>query len=256
MCNDQPPSRHVPGMSELSTDDSVVKAVAHTATVTDAHLARMNLDQGFDHLLARIYAEPAAVRRPSRRRRVYVALAMVAALAVGAGFASPVQHGIGHALTGTFLGNGHTHNTENDNSEIVDPSAPDFPVVARKIAAEMRTEGLRFAPGYSADANINAQIGYMIPTTMKYVMQVTGVQGRFADQAMCTWDHTWVDAYATGDRHTMQVAVDGMRQLVKMKIYAQINVARWQAGLIKAIESGDASRMQTEVRLNCGPEIK
>ena len=241
-------------MSELSTDDSVVEAVAHTATVTDAELARMNLDQGFDHLLGRIYAEPAGIKRPSRRRRVYVALAMVGALAVGAGFASPVQHGVGHALTGTFFRNGHA--TENDSSEIVDPSAPDFPSVARHIAAEMRTEGLRFAPGYSADANINTTIGYMIPTTEKYVMQETGVRGHFAMQAMCTWDHTWVDAYATGDRHAMQDAVDGMRQLLKMKIYGQINAAKWQAGLLKAIDSGDASRMQAEVHLNCGPEIK
>jgi hypothetical protein len=171
----------------------------------------------------------------------------VVAAAAGVSYRS-----IGGALTGQF---GQPGMTENDTSEIVNLTAPDFPTVAQQLAGELRKSGLRFAPGYDAQRNIDAAIDRM-QHGLAGETDVTGVKGQLADVAACTWERSWLAADQLHEQAGMQAASAGLHQTAGLRIMSQINNAKWLAGLAKDADGGDAAPVQTDVNLNCPAALK
>jgi hypothetical protein len=253
--------------------DWILAAVGAAAPVTDSDLAQMDLQAGFDDLLHSVLADEMPGRRqrsqkfrkPGRRRpavpRSAASLAVVAALVGMAGVAAAVTGG---ALTGLFGGPGAT---ENDLSEYVNMAAPNFPTVVHQLAEQLHAEGLRFAPGVST----SAQIAYAIQTDQAMVKrdgsgvtQVTGIKGRFALLASCTWQRSWLAAFDHHDRSAMNAAVTGMQHLDAVvtttptkdgsftgRIISEVNDNRDQVRLIAAMRHDDASPVQRDVTINC-----
>lgn len=245
-------------LSEILTSDGgdwAEAVVSGAATVTDAELSRMDLQAAFDDALARVWDAdapvPLAAGRRHRRLVASLALAGVLVGATGAAAATTSYLGDSSALSGLF---GQPGKTENDTSEIVNLGAPDFPTVARQLAAQLQAQGLRFAPGYDAQKNIDATIGRLAQPNIQ--TDVTGVKGWIAEDAACTWQRSWLQADEQHDRSGMNLSAAGMRQTAELKIMSQINDATWQAGLAEDADRGNAAPIQRQVTLNCPTAIQ
>lgn len=159
------------------------------------------------------------------------------------------------ALTGVF---GKAGNTENDTSQYVDATKPDFPHLAHGWAQELHDDGLRFAPGYDPQRNVDSVITVLQRSGQRLhsLVQVTGVKGHIADAAACTWESSWVSAYQGHDPAGMTAATAGMRQTATLKIMSQINAATWLTGLANDADRGDAGPIQADVTVNCTTVVK
>jgi hypothetical protein len=232
---------------------------AHPATTVD--LASMDLEAGFDDLLEQIWSadQPGTPDRPrGRRRRVVVSLAITGALLGIGGVAAAV--GMSGALTGLF---GKAGNTENDTSEYVDATKPDFPGLAQQWATQLERGGLRFAPGYDPQGNINSVIASLQQAKrqlqsqgVRSLVQVTGVKGDIAHVAACTWESSWLDAHQARDQASMNAAALGMHQTAGLPVMSQINAANWLTGLANDADQGNATPIHTDVTLNCSTVVK
>lgn len=240
----------------------VDEALFRAQSVSNATLAELDLSTGFDDMLAHIWradatGEPDKPR--GRRRRVVVTLAVTGALLSTGGVAAAL--GVGGALTGLF---GKPGNTENDTSQYVDASKPDFPQLAQQWATQLQQDGLRFAPGYVPQKNIDSAITSLQRSSRQVVagrqvhslIQVTGVKGRIADVAACTWESSWLIAHQQHDQAGMRASVAGMHQTAGLKIMSKINEAKTLTEFANAADHGDASRIQTDVDLNCSTVVK
>lgn len=222
---------------------SVDALLRRSAQVTDADLAGLDLQAGYDDLLAGICRSadaavddglvPAVWRR--RRARHGVALAIAVTVAVGGGAAAA---GVISAHTGSY---GPPGMTENDTSEYLRLNAPDFLKVARGYA-----KGVDFAPGYTAEE----YLGYFQPSE-PMLMQVTGVKGSITSWAMCSWKRTWLEAGQRHDTRSQAVAARHMRGIADLPVMAAINAQSADRRLISAAESGDAQPLRNDVTINC-----
>jgi len=248
-------------LSDGADAEWVDAALRQAHPISTAELASIDLAAGFDDLLERIWSadQPAAAdRRRGGRRRVVVSLAVTGALLGTGGVAAAVT--MSGALTGIF---GKPGNTENDTSEYVDATKPDFPQLARQWAAQLEAGGLRFAPGYDAQKNVETAIVVRQRAEQELrsqghptLVQVTGIKGDIAQTAACTWELSWLDAHRQHDQAGMSTAVAGMRQTAGLPIMSQINAANWLTGLANDAEQGSAAPVRTDVTLNCPPVVK
>jgi hypothetical protein len=265
-------------MSMDGDDPWVDSAVAERAFVTDAELAQMQLTNGFNDVLARIAAADARPaiqrrRRPISRRAATLAIAGVVLASAGAA-AAAVRGG---ALTGLF---GAPGMTENDTSEYVNIAAPNFPALAHQLGDQLHSEGLRFAPGVGR----NQMVDLLVQEIQRMVMQeeqgtsaaakatrqhgsfmdVTGVKGRIAGLAQCTWQHSWLQAYEANDAAGKNTAIEGLSALNNVitttrskngtfsgTIMAETNQKNALVGNIRHMKDNDFKLIQRLTALNC-----
>lgn len=134
--------------------------------------------------------------------------------------------------------------TENDTSEYLDMSAPDFRDVVLGYA-----HGVDFAPGYSAEM----YLGVLNPAAREASMppefrgrgettQVTGVKGYIEGWAFCSWAHI-----STTDPGPLS----HMRALANSKISAATNAKDHNLTLVNEAEHGDPGPLQQYVRITC-----
>jgi hypothetical protein len=195
----------------------------------------LDIDDGFRELGSRL----PATSRPRRRGRRALILGIVAAGLIGAGGAAIATGG---AHTGIFGSPGFT---ENDTSEYLDVTAPDFREVALGYA-----KGVDFAPRYSADMYIGilspqrqqAQLPAGWPTDGGMQMQVTGVKGDIANWAFCSWAHT-----STHD----PVALEHMRAIANTPAMARTNQKRYNLALVEKAARGDSGPLDKYLGMNC-----
>jgi hypothetical protein len=88
-------------------------------------------------------------------------------------------------FTGIFGAGGQS---ENDTTEFLDVSAPDFAAVALQLGAD-----IPFPPGDSAAAYVPIVFG------SDGLVQVSGVRMTLALDAVCAWSGVWLQATAAGD---------------------------------------------------------
>jgi hypothetical protein len=258
--------------------DWVEAVVARVAVVTDGELSRRNLTTGFADVLARIVeSDTAGEIIPLRRRRLSrraATIAVLALLAAGGGAAAAVKGG---ALTGLF---GAPGSTEMDTSEYVNFAAPNFPSLAYQLGAQLHAEGLRFAPGVDP----NQMVDVLVKGTQHVVsmaergnsstakatrahgmlMDVTGVKGRIAGLAQCTWQRSWLQAYEAGDGAGTNAAIKGLTALngvvtttrsksgtFRGSIMAETNQKKALVGYIGRMKDNDFGFIQRITSLNC-----
>jgi hypothetical protein len=248
ICNAGAASRHVTGMSEsdevqMITEDRWTEAVIGSAALlTDADLKAMNLTAGFDDLWASVLAlgsadltRPALPRqlwsgRSKRVRRAVAASTALAGLIVAAGGTAAATgvsvRSAGGALTGLF---GKPGFTENDTSETVNLSAPDFPSVARQVALLVITNLVRLGG----------------------LTGLTGVQEDFVGEASCTWELSWLDAHSHGDESAMHTLSTGMHRNADLPAIAHTNAAKDFKNLAADATRGEAGPIQLDAIANC-----
>jgi hypothetical protein len=256
----------------------VDSVVADSALIGDSTLEELDLSGGFDDLLANIMESgvsgeivPLRRRRMSRRAGT---LALVAVIAVGGAAAAAVNGG---ALTGLF---GAPGSTENDTSEYVNIAASDFPALALQLSNQLHSEGLRFAPGIKADRMVDLFVketqhlvrldergnSASAKATRKYgeLMDVTGVKGRIAGLAQCTWQRSWIAAYEASDASSQTAAINGLTALNSVRtttdsksgtftgsIMAETNQKKALNGYIGHMRDSDFAFIQRVTNLNC-----
>jgi hypothetical protein len=261
-------------------DRWVESVVAETATITDPELAQMELTQGFDDVLAQILESDAeGVIRPLRRRRMprkAATLAIAGVIVASAGAAAAVKGG---ALTGLFGASGMT---ENDSSEYVNIAAPNFPALAHQLGDQLRSEGLRFAPGINADQMVDTLVketqlmvsrqergnSAAAKATRQHgsFMDVTGVKGRIAGLAQCTWQQSWIQAYQASDAPGKVTAINGLIALNNVitttrskngtfsgSIMAETNQKKALLGYIRHMKDNNFKFIQRLTSINCAP---
>jgi hypothetical protein len=252
--------------------------VAETAPVKDSTLAALDLTKGFDDLLVNVLgSEVSGGIVPLRRRRISRragTLAVVAVIAVGGAAAAAVKGG---ALTGLF---GAPGSTENDTSEYVNIAAPNFPSLARQLGDQLHAEGLRFAPGINPDQMVDLLVNETQRTvrfaehgnsaaakdTREHgmLMDVTGVKGRIAGLAQCTWQESWLQAYRAGNPTAKNAAINGLTVLNGVKtttrsengsfsgsIMAETNQKKALNGYIGRMRDNDFGFIRRVTTLNC-----
>jgi hypothetical protein len=224
-------------MATPAGDDWIDSPAA--ARITDADIASMDLSAGFDDVLAHVWNSTTPVARKRNRKRFVLALTLAGTIVVGGtGVAVGAATGIGNgkALSGVF---GKPGFTENDTSEYVNLDAPDFPAVARQIAARMQADGMRFAPGYVPQKEINGVITSEVK--LGGTAQVTGVQGDFATDAQFTWLESWWHAYKQHDKAGMATDAAGLRQNASLLVWTKDNNLNFSRQLADAASSGNAA---------------
>jgi hypothetical protein len=264
-----------------SDDRWVDSAVAEIAVVTDSELAQWQLTEGFDGVLAQILgSDVQGAIRPWRRRRLSRragTLAIAAVVVASAGAAAAAVKG--GALTGLF---GAPGSTENDTSEYVNIAAPNFPALAHQLGSQLHSEGLRFAPNISP----NQMVDTLVQETQRMVsrqergnsaaanatrehgsfMDVTGVKGRIAGLAQCTWQQSWIRAYQADDAAGKNAAINGLIALNSVitttqskngtfsgSIMAETNQKKALAGYIGRMKDNDFKFIQRLTTINCAP---
>jgi hypothetical protein len=188
-----------------------------------------------------------------------VSLAIAGAVLGTGGVAAAI--GMSGALTGIF---GKPGNTENDTSQYVDATKPDFPHLARQWASQLQHEGLQFAPGYDPQRNIDSAIATIQRTKQQFqrthearsLLQITSVKGDIAHAAACTWERSWLDAHQARDQASMSADAAGMHQTAGLPIMSQVNAANWLTGLTNDAVQGNAEPIQADVRFNCPMVVK
>jgi hypothetical protein len=241
----------------------VDSAIADHRGFSDFYLARTALDQGFDDVLAGILAaEPqGTVVSLARRRISHKAAALSVALVVvaSAGAAAAVQGG---ALTGLFASGG------DGDTEIVNFAAPNFPEVAHDFARQIEGDGLRFAPGYSAEKSIDAVIKNdqdMVTSLGSGETAEQQIKGEFAYYAACTWQQSWLAASAARDASEMSRDVQGMIAITHVIVSSPgkngttvteaalsgINQTRTQHQLIRYMEHGEVAQLTVDTVNGC-----
>jgi hypothetical protein len=253
--------------------------VAEAAPIEDSTLAQFDLTNGFDDILANVFAADLSgkivpLRRHKISRRAGT-LAIAIVIVASAGAAAAVRGG---ALTGIF---GSGKGTESDASEYVDVTASNFPTVARQLFAQIQSDGLRFAPGINTRRTINAYVknnrisinkleqgnSAEARSIRKYGLerQVTGVKGQFASMAQCSWQRNWLQAYQEHDGAGKNAAIRGMKSLNAVmtttpskhgtftgSIMAETNQKKALGGYVRHMHHNDFEFIQRVVSINCG----
>lgn len=258
-------------MGLADNDAWVDSALAEHVVITDDVLGHMDLDQGFDEVLARVFAaEPRGSVVPLRKRRVsrkVASLSIAFVVVASAGAAAAVKSG---ALTGLFPPPGAT---ENGNTEIVNFAAANFAEVAHQLADQDEKAGLTFAPGYSANKNIDAAIEGYQRTAAQLGSGETAeqqIKGEFAFDAACTWQRSWLAAYANHDGAEMSGDVRGMVAITHVvvsspgrdgttiteAVLSGINETRTQREFIRYMEHGNVAQLTVDTVNGCPTPIK
>jgi hypothetical protein len=252
--------------------------VAATAPVSESTLAALDLTQGFADLLVNLLgSEVPAEIVPLRRRRTSRragTVAIVAVIVAGGGAAAAVRGG---ALTGLF---GAPGKTENDRSEYVNVAASNFPALAHQLGNQLHSEGLRFAPGIDPDQMVDLFVketqrqvrldergnsaSARITREQGEFMDVTGVKGRIASLAQCSWQESWLQAYKTGDTAGRNAAINGLTALngvqtttrskngtFRGSIMAETNQKKALNGYVGRMKDDDFGFIQRVTTLNC-----
>jgi hypothetical protein len=242
----------------------VEAVIAESATWQDADVDQMDLEAGLADVLTSVVAADRVVV-PIRRRKVSRragTLAVVLTIAASAGTAAAVKSG---ALTGLFPPPGAT---ENGQTEIVNFAAPDFPAVARDMADQDERAGLTFAPGYNADRAIDRVIeGYQkaAATQGSGGTAEQGIKGRFAYVAACTWQRSWLQAFAQHDTAKEKSDLRGMIAITHVivsspgqngttiteAVLSGINETKSQHEYIRYMQQGDAARLTLDTVNGC-----
>jgi hypothetical protein len=258
-------------MRQANGDAWVDMAIADRAVISDSNLGELDLEKAFDEVLDGILsAQTPSVVVPLRRRRVSrkaATLSIAIVLVAGAGAAAAVTSG---AFTGHFPPPGAT---ENGDTEVINFDAPNFPEVAHQLAGQDQRAGLRFAPGYNAEKNIDAVIQSYV---RRAALQGSGetaeqqIKGQFAFAAACTWQRSWLAADARHDVPKKNAAVRGMVAITHVivsspgrkgttiteAVLSGINQTRTQHELISDMEHDNVVHLTTDTVNGCPAAIK
>ena len=244
--------------------DPLVERVALADPLGDDAIAGPVLDLVLAELARSIIAEPdgaqADVARSSgrrvpggRRRRlssrvsrpgrvVLIAVSVVSLSATAAVAYNATAH------TGFF---GHPGQTENDTSEFLNTSAPDFPAILRTLVP---TE-IALPPDASWEPAIQRQIAF--GQGDRGLQQATGLRGTLALYAYCSWVGHWLDVQAAGDRAAAADAVAGIARIPESPVVAKIDGGGVREGMRRiatAAGRGQVAPVQSEYQLNCDGE--
>jgi hypothetical protein len=163
-------------------------------------------------------------------------------------------------------------------SEYVSIAAPNFPALAHQLGKQLHSEGLRFAPNISP----NQMVDTLVQETQRMVsrqergnsaaakatrehgsfMDVTGVKGRIAGLAQCTWQQSWIRAYQADDAAGKNAAINGLIALNSVitttqskngtfsgSIMAETNQKKALAGYIGRMKDNDFKFIQRPTAL-------
>lgn len=224
-------------------DDPLTAALRAAAPVTDGAIPG-EVGDALGMVARAVTAAPARAPRRSRRRMWGLAL-------VGAALAVPTALGGGYLLsahTGIF---GAPGGTENDTSEWLSATAPDFPrVVGQVIPA------LPVPTGYDRDAWVR---WYSRTTGASgdgagVIVQVTGVQASYSYSVRCAWMRAWVSRQAAGDTAGTAAALRAMDDSLGWRALVATDGGGVIASMRRvntAAHRGQVAAVRRESALNC-----
>jgi hypothetical protein len=247
----------------ITRTDPLDQLLRSAACITDAELARPELDAATRHLPERVRAtgragasiaaappllaargETAALRRrsPPRKRRRKVLVAAAGGVLAATAFAPTAADWVG-ARTGWF---GEPGMTENDTSEFLDLSSPEIAEIAWQLGARYP-----LPPGGSYDdaiARLRNTDGEM------HLMSESGVEAFMAGDAACQWERAWLAADASGDAAAALRAVAVLREVPTWEAIVAVDgggVVELWTEVADAAARGDRSIVERDVELNC-----
>lgn len=199
-----------------------------------------SVDDALDSLGGAVMAvprpEPQVQAKRAARGPATVVAGGLAVLLVGGGVATAAQY---TTHTGFFTNDGLPH------SEILQPDAPDFLPLARKL-----TKDIVFAPGDSAENYW--WTFFNKPYAGTYTSYTdTGVGSNIADDASCSWQRAWLSARETGNTAGVAEASRRIHAAAASPFLRHNNNAKFTEHLIDAEDAGDPGPLLTHVKLNC-----
>jgi hypothetical protein len=186
---------------------------------------------------SRSTGEPA--RRSRRKTTMRTAIATSVILAAGTGAAAAA--GFIDMRTGVF---GEPGMTENDTSEYLNSTGAETPALMRSYVEEMS-----LAPGYSADPLIER-----FTSGENVIVQAAGLRGQVFAWSSCSWELTWLDAYAAGDTAAQADATHVLSQIPDWPVLPVVDgggVTATFREIANAATAGDPGPIQRDAAINC-----
>jgi hypothetical protein len=227
--------------------DPVLRLLERAAPLRDEHLATA---QAVDAVgdLARSLAlaeEQAPARRPRRgrhsRRFLVVALALILLATAGTAL------GIGYVLTAHTGWFGNPEHTEEDGSEWLDMTAPDFRAVAATLVPDVP-----LPEGVSWDGELDRLAAW--GRAENAMMQETGVTARLAAFARCAWLQHWRTEHTAGRDGSAREALAVLDASASWPIVVATDgggVVEHDREVNRAADRGDVAAVDYELALNC-----
>lgn len=210
-------------------------------------------------MIAALSAASTAKRRSSSRIRIWIAVALAGALAIGA--VSPaVAEGVHRYLAETgWFGSpnppavgapaSEAKSTESDDSEWIDTGRSDFVAYAASIFPVY----ISLPPGYDRDT-YGASVAQAIRPPVRGFMQTTGIIDDFETYSRCAWAKTWMSADAKHDSSAKHAAASVLATSATWPATVATDGGGMVSGFrtqARAAQSGNSAAVQHEYALNC-----
>lgn len=176
-----------------------------------------------------------------RASRAAVVTAFVLATATGVAAAS----GFLPLGTGVF---GLPGRSENDTTELLNSTSPETAELLRGYVAQ-----LTMAPGYTAEGAVE-----QFTTGENTVVQDAGLQGMALAWSSCSWELSWLDAHASGDRAAQEATAAVLVGIPDSPVLPRIDgggVTGAYQVIADAAAARDPGPIQRDADVNCNADF-